>query len=427
MQRLIIPMLFILAVAAACNNKDKFFYTPNGYPFKYHINNEGESPKSGDEVQFRLYVRNQDTVISRSFETEAGIKPYSSIILPGELKTALPPHIDALSILSPGDSITLYYKIDTLQRKPTGFENSEFIYYDLVLVDYKKPEPKKVKQAKPLPITDFEVSPRGYPVKFHVNKEGTPPKIGEYIHFKMYIRNDKEVVFSTEKNKTGNETFKVARFELPEPVSPQMDAFSIMSPGDSLTLYFQIDTLENKPKNFENSDMVYYDLVLLDVLSPAEHSKVQVEKERAQQEEQKKVRARGPQVEKELKSIVSQYKRGELNMKIRTATNGLKFMILQPGEGNNIESSKYVKHHYYCMLPDGTALDSSFPDGAPFEILIGERKVITGLEQGMLLLKNKSKAVFFIPPALAYGAEGITGKVPPNTEIIYYVEVTEVK
>ncbi|NJL75606.1 MAG: hypothetical protein HC892_11830, partial [Saprospiraceae bacterium] len=361
----------------------------------YHIHTDGEAPKPGDEVQFRLYVRNEDSIVNRSFEIEQGLTSFSSLVLPTiENKLPLPPHVDALSILSKGDSITLYYKIDTLERKPSGFENAEYIYYDIVMLDFKRPEPKKVKQAKPLPVTDYEVSPSGFPIKFHTNKQGDSPKVGDYIHFRMYIRSDQGVVFSTEKNKTGNETYKVARFELPQSVSPQMDAFSIMSPGDSLTLYFQIDTLDKKPKNFENSDMVYYDLVLLDVVSPADHNKAQVAKERKEMDAKRAIIAKGPEAEKELRNIISQYKRGELNMKIKTATNGLKFMILEPGEGANIRSSQYVKQHFYCIMSNGNVFGSSYPDGEPYQVLIGEQRVIKGWEEGLMLLKNKSKAVF---------------------------------
>lgn len=419
----------ILCLMVACTPKEKFEHTlGRGFPFQFHINESGESPLAGDEVLYRMYVRKGDSVINKSHEDLMGKKPFSKAVLPPEnVKIVVPPHLEVMQQLSPGDSITLYYPLDTMKRVPPIFEGEKYIYYDIVMVDFSKAKPKVKKEAKPLPIDDYEVTPNGYPVVFHRNEAGDTPKLGEYIYFRMYIRNDDKVIFSTAQNKRGTETFKSAQFTLTNNPPPQMDAFSIMSPGDSLTLYYQIDTLDKKPQGFENSDMVYYDIVLLEIKDQAQQSRYNQEKRAEKEAEKQAIRDREPAVEALLKKTIRQYKAGELDMRIRTAASGLKYMILELGNGSPIQTSNYVLNHFMCMMEDERMFGSSYPDGEPLQVLVGSRTVIPGWETGLRLLKEGSKAVFFVPPALAYGAEGVPGQVPPNAELIFYVDVAEVR
>lgn len=426
---ILVALLATLLLIAACKTKDKFEYTPEGYPFKYHINQSGEQPASGDEVLYKMYVRNGDSVVHKSHESVYNDDPFAKVRIPKNERVKKKPHVDALSIMSPGDSITLYYKIDTLPKKPAGFENAEFIYYDIVMVNFEKYEPPVKKTPKPLPVEDYEVTPNGYPVKFHVNKEGETPKAGDFINFRMYIRSDDGIVFSTEKNKTGDEKdpYKTAPFVLGNKPSPQMEAMSMMSAGDSLTLYYQIDTMDKKPQGFENSDMVYYDIAMVDVKSPARHNEQQREKNRAALESRKKVREQEPVVAAQMQKILKQYQAGELDVKIRNGQKGVRYMILEPGSGENIKDANYVEHHFYCIMKDGTLFGTSYPNGEPYQLLVGERKVVQGWEQGLKNLKQGSKAVLFVPSNMAYGAAGLEGKVPPNTELIFYVDIVEVR
>ncbi|MEM9847638.1 MAG: FKBP-type peptidyl-prolyl cis-trans isomerase [Bacteroidota bacterium] len=412
----------------SCVSKEKFERTPNGYDFKYHVNQEGKSPTVGDEVYYRMYVRNSDTILHKSFDNVNNMRPFSMLYLPSDdlQRSQLRPHEDALRVMSPGDSITIYYGIDSLERKPAGFENESYIFYDLVMVDFKKKEAKAKKQAKPLPVTDFEVTPSGYPVVFHKDVEGTPPVFGEYLHFRMYLRSDDGIVFSTEKNRVGSEQFKVARYMKTKNPAPQMDAFSIMSPGDSLTLYYQIDTMDRKPEGFEDSDMVYYDIVLLDVLTQGEHSRAQAELNKAAAIEKQKIKDRQTEVAAQLKKIMAQHKNNELGARLRTSGQ-LEYVILEPGNGTTIETGNEVKHHFYCMMGSGTPFGGSYATGEPYEVVIGTRKIIEGWESGLRLFEEGSKGILFVPSALAYGEKGLGDRVPPNTDLAFYIDIESVR
>ncbi|MEN0047052.1 MAG: FKBP-type peptidyl-prolyl cis-trans isomerase [Bacteroidota bacterium] len=431
MSNLNIIFFALLLLGLSCGTKDKFEMTPNGgYPFKYHINAKGSGPEMGDEVYYRMYVRLGDSVVHKSFSNIQNTRPFSTMKVPdfSLIKTTIKPHEDALSVMSPGDSVTVYYALDTIDRNRRNMKEGDYIFYDLVMVDFKTKEPVIVpKEAKPLPVDDYEVTPNGYPVVFHTNKEGNPPKVGEYINFRMYIRNDEGIVFSTQKNKLANETYKTAPYTVVKDPSPQMDAFGMMSPGDSLTLYYQIDTMASKPKGFEKSDMVYYDLVMLDVLTAAEYNGIQREKLNAEAAEKRAITEREPEVRDLLNKTLQQYKNDELGIKLREANNGLRYMILEQGNGTKIESANDVRHHFYCITEDGEPFGGSFATGETYSVIVGSRKVIAGWESGLRLFEEGSKGILIVPSALAYGEQGLPGKVPPNTDLMFYIDVAKVR
>ncbi len=276
----------------------------------------------------------------------------------------------------------------------------------------------------------FEYTPSGYPIVFHINEEGASPKQGDFIHFRMHIRNQDSIVHSTQKNQVEKKDYITAPFILHKTLQgkavPQMDAFSIMSAGDSVTLHYRLDTLARKPDKFENSDYMYYDLVLVNVLSSEEHSTNVQEKERERIIKRKAERAREPAVAQLVKETAAAYKTGEIKDKITTSKSGLKYMILQEGEGDYIRDANYVKAQFYGALLDGTSFESSFKIGDPVEILIGERKLIPGLEELFKYTNVNTRAIAFIPPSLAYGKEG-SGPIPPDSEIVFYVEVVGIR
>ncbi|MEM9990961.1 MAG: hypothetical protein AAF738_04300, partial [Bacteroidota bacterium] len=61
-QLFILPLAILLTLVA-CGQEETFEYTPAGYPFKWHTNVEGESPKNGEFIHFRMYIRNEDSIV----------------------------------------------------------------------------------------------------------------------------------------------------------------------------------------------------------------------------------------------------------------------------------------------------------------------------------------------------------------------------
>ena len=107
--------------------------------------------------------------------------------------------------------------------------------------------------------------------------------------------------------------------------------------------------------------------------------------------------------------------------------SGLRYQIIQKGNGAKAEKGKTVSVHYKGMLTDGTVFDSSYKRNQPIDFAIGVGQVIPGWDEGIGLLKVGDKARFVIPSHLAYGSAGAGGVIPPNATLIFDVELMDVK
>ncbi len=98
-------------------------------------------------------------------------------------------------------------------------------------------------------------------------------------------------------------------------------------------------------------------------------------------------------------------------------------------QGDNINTPKFgdtLVVHYTGFLPNGTIFDSSVKKGKPFVFQVGLGKVIKGWDQAFLQMTKGEKAKLTIPPNLAYGSSGAGGVIPPNTTLIFDVQLLNI-
>ena len=107
--------------------------------------------------------------------------------------------------------------------------------------------------------------------------------------------------------------------------------------------------------------------------------------------------------------------------------SGLRYQILQEGNGAKAEKGKTVSVHYKGQLADGTVFDSSYKRKEPIDFPLGVGQVIAGWDEGVQLLKIGDKARFVIPSHLGYGSAGAGGVIPPDATLIFDVELMDVK
>lgn len=107
--------------------------------------------------------------------------------------------------------------------------------------------------------------------------------------------------------------------------------------------------------------------------------------------------------------------------------SGLRYKMIQKGNGKKAENGKTVAVHYTGQLEDGKVFDSSIPRKKPIEFPLGRGNVIEGWDEGIALLQVGDKARFVIPSHLGYGAQGAGGAIPPNATLIFDVELMDVK
>jgi FKBP-type peptidyl-prolyl cis-trans isomerase len=100
---------------------------------------------------------------------------------------------------------------------------------------------------------------------------------------------------------------------------------------------------------------------------------------------------------------------------------------LAVGKGAEAKAGDNVKVHYVGTLTDGKEFDSSKKHDKPFDFELGAGRVIKGWDQGVAGMKVGGKRKLTVPPSLGYGARGFPPVIPPNSTLVFEVELLEVK
>lgn len=101
--------------------------------------------------------------------------------------------------------------------------------------------------------------------------------------------------------------------------------------------------------------------------------------------------------------------------------SGLVYRSLKDGTGASPTASDKVKVHYRGTLADGKEFDSSYKRGEPIEFPLN--RVIPCWTEGVQRMKVGGKAKLTCPAAIAYGSRGAGGMIPPNTPLLFEVEL----
>lgn len=118
------------------------------------------------------------------------------------------------------------------------------------------------------------------------------------------------------------------------------------------------------------------------------------------------------------------------NSNIKKTNSGLEYKVLKPGTGQSPEKGDIVTVHYTGWLNEngepGKKFDSSVDRGEPFKFIIGIGQVIKGWDEGVSSMQIGEKCRLFIPSELGYGAHGAGNVIPPNSDLIFDVELLDI-
>ena len=107
-----------------------------------------------------------------------------------------------------------------------------------------------------------------------------------------------------------------------------------------------------------------------------------------------------------------------------TLPSGLQYEIIKEGTGKKPQATDQVKCHYEGTLIDGTLFDSSVQRGEP--AVFGVNQVIPGWVEALQLMPEGSKWKLYIPSDLGFGERDAGEMIPPNSKLVFEVELLEV-
>jgi len=110
-----------------------------------------------------------------------------------------------------------------------------------------------------------------------------------------------------------------------------------------------------------------------------------------------------------------------------TTDSGLGYEDKVVGDGAEAAAGSQVSVHYSGFLEDGTMFDSSLTRGEPFEFPLGAGAVIQGWDEGVAGMQVGGRRILIIPPDLGYGASGIPGAIPPDSTLVFDVELLDLR
>ena len=107
--------------------------------------------------------------------------------------------------------------------------------------------------------------------------------------------------------------------------------------------------------------------------------------------------------------------------------SGMRYIIQKEGTGGKPARGRTVSVHYTGKLLDGTVFDDSILRGQPIEFQAGSGRVIQGWDEIVLDMKVGEKRLVIIPPELAYGDRAVGGVIPPNSFLIFEMELVRIR
>ena len=272
--------------------------------------------------------------------------------------------------------------------------------------------------------TSGDLTRRGYRLQTHVSTNGPKPVPGEYAYFQIVMRHGDSIL------NTSYGSDQIPRIKIPteEEYTKEtpiiLDALALMAEGDSATLYFPTDSLDDIPPAFAHIKLIEYDLKFLEIKTDEEFQAEMQAVLKEREEAMAAAQAKRPEIIEEATKALAAYKAGNLK-NLQKTESGLEYVIHDEGTGDMPQQGDMVSVHYYGAFMDGKRFDDSYEMGEPYRFPLGQQRAIKGWDVGVALLKKGAVASFFIPPALGYGESGYMD-IPGNTPLYFRVQLMSI-
>ena len=278
----------------------------------------------------------------------------------------------------------------------------------------------------------FKQADGGLLYEIHVDKGGTTIQPGDFVSANVIAKTDGDsVLFNTYDQGHPVQTM------IPKPQF-KGDIFTgllLLSEGDSATIKVNADSMfkkQPKPPGFKGKYLIYE--VKIDKVIAKGKLSDQVFQGRVEAY----VKTLSDVLKKEEPAKIQKYITDN-NLKVTTTKDSLNYVITTPGSGSTPAVGDTMVVNYTGKFLNGKTFDTSVKDEAvkakmpidpsrkyaPIHIPVGEKKVIPGWDEGLMLLNKGAKATLVVPSSLAYGERGMS-IIGPYTPIVFDIEVIDI-
>lgn len=275
-------------------------------------------------------------------------------------------------------------------------------------------------------ITMIPLKFTGHTYQYIERGKGQAPISGEYAIFSMKIVGDngKVIIDLTEKESWSK--YRVPRgpeeFRADNPLD---ELLTYLVPGDSVILEHKLDSANLQIPAFAGLKSVFYNIGMKEIISPEEMARRDSEQAKATEGLKNALKPKLEAVTKRTAEALAAYKNSSLAGLKRTKS-GLEYVFEKTGSGKKPTPGERVNVHYYGIIAaDGKAFDNSYDRGKPLSFFAGQKQVLAGWDEAILMMPKGSEGIFFIPYYLAYGEGGKYPVIPKRAMLVFFIEYPE--
>ena len=256
----------------------------------------------------------------------------------------------------------------------------------------------------------------GFPYIHHIRKEGPKPQSGDYAFFHVIMTRNDTVLFDSRDQP------QIPMLQIPAPgqrppqPSPIIEGLTLMAAGDSMSVFYPVDSV---------TTMVYR-FALKRISSAEDYRQEQNAQHKARDMETREaLREKEEKALLETRFLWKQYRTGQIGAQLVKKPSGLQYVLLEDGLGKIPDPGQWIWVHLLGILQnDGKVVLNTFDQARKFAIQAGQGQAPPGLEEVVSAARTGARMVLFLPAQLAYGENGYLN-VPPNADLVLYVEISE--
>jgi len=280
--------------------------------------------------------------------------------------------------------------------------------------------------------TPFKKAGEGVEYKIISDGKGKQLKAGNFFELAVeqkYKGNNKDTVLYSSRN----ESNQIAQLDSSQTGPVFYKIFSQVRAGDSIIIKQAVDSLLKRnaqlPPFMKKGGNIFLNYKIINVFDTKEAADSAYAKIMTQKAKNDSIK--GIDLAKKDDKTIADYLKSK-NIQAVKAPKGTYVQIINPGEGDAVDTSKVLKVFYTGKgFEDGKSFDSNvdpaFGHADPIFVHLNRQSgLITGWFDGLPLLKKGGKGVLYIPSGLAYGPRGRSGSIKPDAILIFEVEVADV-